>query len=47
MRNIQENVELRRGSGVVVDCGYDDAENMKFAEDEGLELYMPNSAQIP
>ncbi|MDP2925130.1 MAG: IS1182 family transposase [Nanoarchaeota archaeon] len=46
MRNIQENVELRNGSGVVVDCGYDDAENMKFAEDEKIELYMPNSAQI-
>ena len=46
MRNIQENVKLRNGAGVVVDCGYDDAENMKFAEDEKIELYMPNSAQI-
>ena len=46
MRNIQENVGLRNGVGVIVDCGYDDAENMKFAEDEKIELYMPNSAQI-
>ena len=46
MRNIQENVKLRNGAGVVVDCGYNDAENMKFAEDEKINLYMPNSAQI-
>src|SRR3989338_7318841 len=46
MRNIQENVELKNGAGVVVDCGYDDGENMKFAEDEKIDLYMPNSAQI-
>src|SRR3990167_2545945 len=43
MRNIQENVELKNGAGVVVDCGYDDGENMKFAEDEKIDLYMPNS----
>jgi transposase len=46
MRNIRQNVMLKNGAGVVVDCGYDDAENMKFAEDEKIELYMPNSAQI-
>ena len=46
MRNIQENVEMRNGAGVVVDCGYDNAENMKFAEDEKIDLYIPNSAQI-
>ena len=46
VRNIQENVELRNGTGVVVDCGYNDAENMKFAEDERINLYMPSSAQI-
>jgi transposase len=46
MRNIQENVKLRNGAGVVVDCGYDDAENMKFAEEKKIDLYMPNSAQI-
>jgi len=46
MRNIQENVQLRNGAGVVVDCGYDDAENMKFAEDKKIALYMPNSVQI-
>jgi len=46
MRNIQENVELRNGVGVVVDCGYNDAENMKFAEDKKINLHMPNSMQI-
>ena len=46
MRNIQENVMLKNGAGVVVDCGYDDGENMKFAEEEKIDLYMPNSAQI-
>ena len=46
MRNIQENVNLKDGAKVAVDCGYNDAENMKFAEDEKIDLYLPNSAQI-
>jgi len=46
VENMRENVELRNETKVVVDCGYDDGENMKFAENEKIDLYMPNSAQI-
>ena len=46
IKNMKENIELKNGAGVVVDCGYDDGENLRFAEDEKIELYMPNSAQI-
>ncbi len=46
VRNMNENIELKNGSVVVVDCGYDYGKNIKFAEDEKIDLYMPNSAQI-
>jgi transposase len=46
VKNIQENVDLRNGAVVVVDCGYSDGENIRFAEDEKIDLYMPNSSQI-
>src|SRR3989344_436237 len=45
MRNMQENIWLKN-CAIVVDCGYSDGENIKFAEDEKIDLYMPNSAQI-
>ena len=46
VRNIQENVVLKKDTKLVVDCGYSDGENMKFSEDEKIDLYVPNSAQI-
>src|SRR3989344_4391848 len=45
VRNMQENIWLKN-CAIVVDCGYSDRENIKFAEDEKIDLYMPNSAQI-
>ena len=45
VRNMQENIWLKN-CAIVVDCGYSDGENIKFAEDEKIDLYMPNSAQI-
>jgi len=45
MRNIKENVKLKRNTKVGVDCAYSDGENIKFAEDEGIDLYVPSRAQ--
>ena len=43
--NIKENIKLRRSTKVGVDCAYSDGENIKFAEDEGIDLYVPSRAQ--
>jgi len=45
MRNIKENIKLKRNTKVGVDCAYSDGENIKFAEDEGIDLYVPSRAQ--
>ncbi|MBS3092441.1 transposase, partial [Candidatus Pacearchaeota archaeon] len=45
VRNMQENVVLKEDTKLVVDCGYSDGENMKFSEDEKIDLYVPNRAQ--
>ena len=45
MRNIKENIKLRKNTKVGVDCAYSDGENIKFAEDEGIDLYVPSRAQ--
>lgn len=45
VKNIKENVRLREDTKVGVDCGYSDGENIKFAEDEGVDLYVPSRAQ--
>jgi len=45
MKNIEGNIRLRKDTKVGVDCGYSDGENIKFAEDEGIDLYVPSRAQ--
>ncbi len=45
MRNIKENIRLRKKTKVGVDCGYSDGENIKFAEDNDIDLYVPSRAQ--
>src|SRR3989338_9117864 len=45
MRNIKENVKLKRNTKVGVDCAYSDGENIKFAEDNNFDLYVPSRAQ--
>jgi len=46
VRNIKENVNLEDGAKVAVDCAYSEGENMKFAEDEKIDLYVPNRDQV-
>ena len=45
VKNMQENVVLKKDTKLVVDCGYSDGENMNFSEDEKIDLYVPNRAQ--
>jgi len=45
VKNIKENVKLRKETKVGVDCGYSDSINLKFANDEKIDLYVPSRAQ--
>lgn len=45
MKNVKENVKLKKEMKVGVDCGYSDGINIKFAEDEKIDLYVPSRAQ--
>ena len=43
--NVKENISLTKETRVALDCGYSDGENLKFAEDEGIDLYVPSRSQ--
>jgi len=45
IKNVRENVELKKDTKVAVDCNYNNGENLKFLEDENLEGYIPNISQ--
>jgi transposase len=45
MRNIKENINLKDDTKVAVDCAYGNGINLKFSEDEHIEMYVPNKAQ--
>lgn len=45
IKNVKENIQLKRDTKVGVDCGYSDGKNIKFAEDEKIDLYVPSRAQ--
>ena len=45
MRNIKENVDLKKDTKVAVDCAYSEGENLNFAETEKIDLYVPSRAQ--
>ena len=45
INNVKENIKLRKDTKVGVDCAYSDSENIKFAEDEKIDLYVPSRAQ--
>ena len=45
MKNVKENIKLKKDTKVGVDCGYSDGINIKFAEDEKIDLYVPSRAQ--
>ena len=43
--NIKGNIKLKKNTKVGVDCAYSDGENIKFAEDNSIDLYVPSRAQ--
>ena len=45
IRNVKENTKLPDKTKVALDSGYSDSENIKYAEDEGIDLYVPSRAQ--
>src|SRR3989344_8230972 len=45
MKNVRENIELTKKTKVGVDCGYSDGINIRFAEEEKIDLYVPSRAQ--
>ena len=45
MKNVKENIKLGKDTKVGVDCGYSDGINIKFAEDNKVDLYVPSRAQ--
>lgn len=45
IRNIKETVSLTKETKVALDCGYSDGENLNFAKDENIDLYVPSRAQ--
>src|SRR3989338_9431071 len=45
IKNIRENIELKKETKVALDCGYSDGINIKFAEDNKIDLYVPSRAQ--
>lgn len=44
INNIKENVDIKV-SKIGGDCGYSDSDNIKFAEDNEIDLYVPSRSQ--
>jgi len=44
VKNVRKVVDISN-TKVALDCGYSDGDNLKFAEDEGIDLYVPSRAQ--
>jgi transposase len=45
MKNIKENVDLKEDTKVAVDCAYSNGINLRFSDEEHIDLYVPNKAQ--
>lgn len=45
IKNVKKNITLTKETKVALDCGYSDGENLKFAEDEKIDLFVPSRAQ--
>ena len=45
IKNVRENVELKRDTKIAADCNYNNGENLKFLEDNFLDGYIPNISQ--
>jgi transposase len=45
VKNIRDTIELPKDTKVGLDSGYSNGDNIKFAEDEEIDLYVPSRAQ--
>ena len=45
IKNVKENIELKKDTKVAVDCNYNCGENLKFLEDNFLDGYIPTLSQ--
>jgi len=45
MENLKQNIELRKETKIGLDCGYSDGINIKYAEEEGIDMYVPSRAR--
>jgi len=45
IKNVKENIELKKDTKVAVDCNYNNGENLKFLEEEKLDGYAPTKSQ--
>src|SRR3989338_8282583 len=45
IKNVKENIKLKKATKVALDCGYSDGKNIKFAEDNKIDLYVPSRSQ--
>jgi transposase len=45
IENVKKNIALLEETKVALDCGYSDGENLHFAENEKIDLYVPSRAQ--
>jgi transposase len=44
IKNIKENIDISC-SKIGLDCGYSDSDNLKFAEENNIDLYVPSRSQ--
>ena len=45
IRNVRENVKLKKDTKIALDCNFNNGENLKFLEDNFLDGYIPNISQ--
>ena len=45
IKNVKENIQLKKETKIGVDCGYSDGINIRFAEENKIDLYVPSRAQ--
>jgi len=45
IKNVKDNIRLRRGTKIALDCGYSDGINIRYAQDNKIDLYVPSRAQ--
>ena len=43
--NVKDNIKLKKDTKVALDCGYSSGDNIKYAEDNDIDLYVPSRAQ--